>query len=114
MTNPTDDRHTYTPNMEKLKADLGRTPPSMVDQSKPVDYAPKPKPEYSRWNWEAELAQRIKDLMREHNDWQKLGPTAREGLDLIASRMAGICVGRDYWEEIIDHATVVTKQDQQT
>lgn len=118
----TDDRHTYTPNMEKLKADLGRTPPSMVDQSKPDDFAPRTKPLptpdvaggrqiYVSPDWEMELSQRIKALMRESDDWERLSYSAREGLDRIVSRIAGICVGRDYWAEIMQHATDVTNQE---
>lgn len=99
----------FTPNMDKLKAELGRTPPPPA--TKVEDYAPKPKPVKivhtdSITETEAELAQVIKNAMREHGDFEVLTYTPREVLDQIASRIAGICVGRNLWSEISELATL--------
>jgi hypothetical protein len=65
--------------------------------------------EYGDYREMAELAQRIKDLMRsDETHWFKLAPHERESLDMIALKMARIVCGRhsqqDSWHDIRGYA----------
>jgi hypothetical protein len=112
----------FTPDMEALKAELGRVPPP-GPKTKPEDFAPKKvrnvpeiEPDGSPdepgpWKHldtepdhltipEVELAQSIKALLRDNKGWARLTAGEREALDLIASEFGRICAGRDCWDEI--------------
>lgn len=103
----TTEEKSFTPNMDKLKAELGRTPPPPL-ATKVEDFAPKPPPvritHTELTESEAELAQVLKTVMREHGHSDVLTYTPREVLDQIASRIAGICIGRNLWSEISELA----------
>lgn len=79
----------FTPDMEALKAELGRTPPP-PPKSKPEDFAPK---KLHASMAEAELAQTIKFAIRDNEGWSLLGADQREALDLIATEISRICAG---------------------
>lgn len=48
---------------------------------------------YGSFEDNANVAQRIKDAIRLDPHWQKLPPTVKEGLDLIALKMARMVTG---------------------
>lgn len=48
---------------------------------------------YGSFTDNADVAQRIKDAIRLDPHWQKLPPTIKEGLDLIALKMSRIVTG---------------------
>ena len=83
----------------KLAAELGRTPPEQPKE----DYAPKAqRPNVG----EHEIAQVIKDTMRDVKTWYALAPGEREALDFIATEISRICVGRKFWKELGEWATL--------
>jgi hypothetical protein len=103
----------FTPNMDKLKAELGKTPPNFpVPSSSPADYAPKPKPAANKAPMpyqlaEAEVSQQIKAAIRAASGWHLLNFGQQEALDLIATDISRVCAGRyGQWEEIINWAMI--------
>lgn len=106
------DSKQFAPDMDRLKSELGRTPPPSpsLTTSKPEDYAPKHRskpahaPDYTRA--EAKLAQAIKFQLRDTEGWDDLTLGEKEALDLIATSMGRICVGRNYWNELAEYAAL--------
>lgn len=112
------DSKQYTPDMEKLKTELGRSPPPTLTQSRPEDFAPRPKAErlqlYHTTLPEVVTAQAIKHILREHPDWEKMTVGEREALDLIATDMARVCSGKNQWISIGEWAALgKTSEDEQ-
>lgn len=107
------DSKQYTPDMDKLRTELGRTPPPPMPTSKPEDFAPKPRvrPDYARS--EVKLAQAIKFQLRDTDGWDDLTLGEKEALDLIATSMGRICAGRDYWEELAKYAALGQTSNQE-
>jgi hypothetical protein len=97
----------FTPNMDKLKSELGRTPPA-APPSSPMDFAPKakakPNPPYQVAD--AEVSQQIKAAMRAASGWHLLDFGQQEALDLIATEIGRICAGRKFWKELREWADV--------
>lgn len=105
------DSKQYTPDIDKLKTELGRVP-TMATQSKPEDYAPRrARPDYARS--EVKLAQAIKFQLRDTDGWDDLTLGEKEALDLIATSMGRICAGRDYWEELAKYAALGQTSNQE-
>ena len=50
----------------------------------------------------AEVAQAIKDIMHDSKNWSSLTPVYKEGLEMIAHKIARICSGTPYHADHID------------
>jgi hypothetical protein len=61
----------------------------------------------------AAFSQQIKRMIQESPQYSLMSDTMREGLDMIASKMARICTGNAYhedsWHDIAGYATLVEK-----
>jgi len=88
----------FTPNMDKLKAELGRVPPEPTNISRPEDFAPKSKPD----NRAPYISQALKVVMHSGPRWLQLSVGEQEALDLIATRISYILTspGDQFWENI--------------
>jgi hypothetical protein len=96
----------FSPNMERLKAELGRTPPP-PPETKAEDYAPK---KVSKWLGTANLSQGIKEILHDSPSWTYLSNPQREALELIASAISRICTedphDRAPWAAMIEFTTL--------
>jgi hypothetical protein len=108
-------RETYAPNMEKLRNELGRTPPP-TKSTTPEDFAPKSKTSNLGQLGAANMAQTFKSMFREAPRWRELNNIQHEALDLIATEISHICVdGPDFlhgwWQRISDHAAMAQETE---
>lgn len=94
-----DTRHTFVPDMDVLKKELGRMP-DPPPKDKPEDYAPKSKGE----NQAPYLSQGIKLVMHRAPGWNGLRANEMEALDLIATAISIILTDdklvKVNWEKI--------------
>lgn len=60
------------------------------------------------WFHQAELANRIKGIMRDGDKWSELPPFRKESLDMIATKISRILTGNhnepDHWDDISGYA----------
>jgi hypothetical protein len=73
---------------------------------------------YGAFAGNAEIAQRMKDLMRSTRQWSTVAPDLREGLDLIALKISRILTGEDpeyldSWDDIAGYARCVADRIRQ-
>lgn len=59
----------------------------------------------------ATISQRLKETIRDTNNWEELSPDMKETLDMICHKMARILNGNPYhfdsWHDIIGYARLV-------
>lgn len=62
----------------------------------------------------AECTQYLKAVMKTFSGWQRLSPSQREALEMIAHKMGRIIAGDpnhiDHWDDISGYATLVSKE----
>jgi hypothetical protein len=68
---------------------------------------------YGPYAGHAGLAQAIKDVMRASCGWERCDPSMREGLEMIAHKIARVLNGdpgyADNWHDIAGYATLVER-----
>jgi len=66
---------------------------------------------YGRFADHAVIAQKLRDAMRFHTNWDRLAPDQKQALETIADKMARILNGDpdyiDNWHDIIGYAKLV-------
>ena len=62
----------------------------------------------------AAITQRLKDVMRNSPNWQKLSPAAKESLEMIQHKIGRILNGdpnyKDSWTDVIGYAKLVEQE----
>jgi hypothetical protein len=68
---------------------------------------------YGRFNRQAEIAQYLKDIMRDSPNWNILSPDKKEALDMIQHKIARVLNGdpewQDSWDDIIGYTMRVVE-----
>lgn len=68
---------------------------------------------YGEFYEHARIAQRLKDVMRDSPNWERLTPAMKESLEMQAHKQARILNGdpnyKDSWTDIIGYARLVEK-----
>jgi len=58
----------------------------------------------------AQIAQDLKDILRNSPGWESLSPDKKEALDMVMHKSARICTGNanepDHWHDIAGYATL--------
>lgn len=66
---------------------------------------------YGEFDGHAAISQSIKDVMRSQSKWANLAPDQREGLEMIAHKIARVLNGdpnyEDSWRDIAGYAELV-------
>lgn len=69
---------------------------------------------YGDFEDNAEMAQRLKSVMRTGEAWCRLDPDQREALEMIASKVSRIVTGDpnhvDSWHDVSGYATLVERR----
>lgn len=70
--------------------------------------------EYGDYSDMADLAQRLKEVMKHTPKWETLSMVQRESLEMLATKLARILTGnpnnRDSWHDIAGYVTLVERQ----
>lgn len=66
---------------------------------------------YGSFVTHGEISQRMKDVMRRSNSWERLRPDMKEALEMTAHKIARILNGdpfyKDSWHDIVGYATLI-------
>lgn len=63
---------------------------------------------------DAGMAQRLKTLLRDGENWSKLSSVEREALEMICTKLGRIMVGnhrhKDHWDDVAGYARLVSQR----
>jgi hypothetical protein len=69
---------------------------------------------HGRWIDNARIVQSTKELWRREEGWQRLSNGQREGLEMIAHKIARILTGNpnhvDHWADVAGYAQLIVKE----
>lgn len=81
---------------------------AVLDKSSPEALTAERKNQHGEWFRQAEIANRLKEQLRNSPNWDGMVPMQKEALDMIATKMSRIVSGdpmhEDHWDDIAGYA----------